>query len=319
MTWVAVGVAGAALLGSVIQSNAASDAASSQSASAHDAINAQLGMYQQTRSDSAPWRNAGLGALGQLSWLLGIPGGISAKPTNTQHASTWIDKNGDVVPPPSDVGMMQDYADMGYRQQAALSTGSLPNGMAKRGGDPGTFGALTRGFTGADFQADPGYAFRYQQGLEALQRSGSAAGQTLSGAQLKALTEYGQGMGSQEYGNAFNRWNTNNTNTFNRLASVAGLGQQANAQIGAAGMNSANQIGGYYGSIGNANAANSVAQGNIWSSGLNSAMNQYQLSQLSNGGWGSGSGYGSTYSNPNGEVTGPYGTNGSWSSTYTPR
>lgn len=68
----------------------------------------------------------------------------------------------------------------------------------------------------AKFQTDPGYEFRLQQGTNALSRSASARGMSLSGAQAKGLNDYGQGMGSAEYGNYFNR-----------LMGVSGLGENA--------------------------------------------------------------------------------------------
>jgi hypothetical protein len=52
---------------------------------------------------------------------------------------------------------------------------------------------------------DPGYAFRVQEGQKALERSASAQGQLVSGGQLKAAQQYGQGLASQEYGNAWQR------------------------------------------------------------------------------------------------------------------
>lgn len=53
-------------------------------------------------------------------------------------------------------------------------------------------------------QQDPGYQFRLDQGMQALQRSQNATGIT-GGAAAKAIAEYSQGLASQEYGNAYNR------------------------------------------------------------------------------------------------------------------
>jgi hypothetical protein len=54
-------------------------------------------------------------------------------------------------------------------------------------------------------QQDPGYQFRLQQGMQALDRQGAAGGLRLSGAQLKAAQQYSQGEASQEYDAAYNR------------------------------------------------------------------------------------------------------------------
>jgi hypothetical protein len=52
---------------------------------------------------------------------------------------------------------------------------------------------------------DPGYMARYQQGVDATQRSAAAQGTLLSGGQLKALTNYGQDYASGEYNNYVNQ------------------------------------------------------------------------------------------------------------------
>lgn len=56
-----------------------------------------------------------------------------------------------------------------------------------------------------DVTQDPGYAFRLSQGQKALDTGAGRKGQLFSGAQQKALLEYGQNLGSQEYQNAYQR------------------------------------------------------------------------------------------------------------------
>lgn len=58
---------------------------------------------------------------------------------------------------------------------------------------------------GQGFTADPGYQFRLQEGQKALERTRAAGGVFNSGETGKALLEYGQNMGSQEFGNYMNR------------------------------------------------------------------------------------------------------------------
>lgn len=53
---------------------------------------------------------------------------------------------------------------------------------------------------------DPGMEFRLKTGANAINNAAAARGMQLSGDTLRALQEFGQDMGSQEYGNAFNRW-----------------------------------------------------------------------------------------------------------------
>lgn len=121
-----------------------------------------------------------------------------------------------------------------------------------------------RDFTMSDFQRDPGYDFRMQEGMKALERSAAARGGLGSGGTLKALIRYGQDFASNEYQNAYNRFNNDRTTRFNRLASLAGAGQTATNQVGAYGQNYANTAG--QNLIGGASAmgAAGMAGANAW-------------------------------------------------------
>lgn len=119
-----------------------------------------------------------------------------------------------------------------------------------------------RDFTMGDFQADPGYAFRMAEGAKALERSAAARGGLLSGGAAKAMERYSQGVASDEFNNAYNRFNADRDRRFNRLASIAGMGQTSQAQINAAGQNMANGVAGNQIGIGNANAGRYTAVGN---------------------------------------------------------
>lgn len=57
----------------------------------------------------------------------------------------------------------------------------------------------------SSFQADPGYQFRQQQGLQGLDRSAASRGGLYSGGHSADLLNYSQGLASQEYGNFYNR------------------------------------------------------------------------------------------------------------------
>lgn len=143
-----------------------------------------------------------------------------------------------------------------------------------------TGGDLNRNFTMADFQADPGYAFRMQQGLQALQGSAAARGGILSGGALKGIDQYSQGLASQEYGNAFSRFETQNNDRYNRLASLAGLGQAATSATGQLGANAANNAGNYATQGANAQAAGYVGMANAVGSGLGNWMDYQNMSKL---------------------------------------
>ena len=116
------------------------------------------------------------------------------------------------------------------------------------------------------FQQDPGYAFRMSEGMKALDRSAAARGGLLSGATLKGAQRFGQGLGSEEYQNAFSRYQTERQARLGPLQSLAGLGQTSAQSLGGAagqyGTNAADTI-----MTRGANQANAALQmGNIRSS-----------------------------------------------------
>ena len=94
------------------------------------------------------------------------------------------------------------------------------------------YGKYARDFSTQDFQADPGYAFRMSEGLKSLDRQAAMRGGLISGGALKAAQRYGQDLGSQEYQNAFNRYQTNRANQLNPLQSMMGAGQTSVNALG---------------------------------------------------------------------------------------
>lgn len=162
-----------------LTNHAGDRALAAQKKAAEDANATQLYMYNQTRADNEPWRQAGTGAL----------------------------------------------------------SGLVANDFMK------------------DWQQDPGYQFRMSEGQKSINNAAAARGMGRSGATMKALTEYGQNLASAEYNNVYNR-------QYNRLSALAGFGQGANNQNGSASTNYANQVSNNQIALGNAYAANQVAQSN---------------------------------------------------------
>jgi hypothetical protein len=166
----------------------------------------------------------------------------------------------------------------GYGKYASAEFGGV------KGFDPAS---LMRGFTAKDFQADPGYAFRMSEGMKALERSAAARGGLLSGATLKGTQRYGQDLASQEYqnafnrfqanrasqgqeyGNAFNRYQTERSNTLNPYQSLAGVAQSA--------ANTAGQQAGQYGAnVGNLMSATGASNANALLAAGNARASAYQ-------------------------------------------
>lgn len=129
------------------------------------------------------------------------------------------------------------------------------------------------------FQQDPGYAFRLSEGQKALDRQAAARGGLISGGALKAAQRYGQEMGSQEYTNAFNRYQTERNARLNPLQSLAGVGQTSTNALGVAGQNYATGAGEAIGQAGQARASGYVGGANALSQSLGSYMNYNQGQQ----------------------------------------
>lgn len=101
------------------------------------------------------------------------------------------------------------------------------------------------------FKTSPGYQFRVDQGIKARDRSASARGMVLSGAQQKAIEDYGQGAASEEY-----------NNYINQLYQMAGMGQGATTSL--AGTNS-----GLTTAAGNWTTQGGIARGSAYERGAN--------------------------------------------------
>lgn len=188
--WVAGATVGSALIGSASARSASSAQADSTAAATQE--NAR--QYDLTRSDFAPYRAAGVDALGQL--------------------------------------------------QAGINTPT----------------------TAADAMSDPGYQFGLDQGQLALDRKAAAGGGRVSGAALKAASEYGTNYATTGYNAAYQR----RQDRLNRLAALAGVGQSATGSSASAGASMAGANANLISSQGNATGAGMLAQGNIWGNAANS-------------------------------------------------
>lgn len=188
---------------------------------------------------------------------------------------------------------VQNKQQTGYRaagQQGLAQIGALGSGTYQVYDEAGNLvgepkigsGYLTKQFSPEDFAAgiDPGYAWRLKQGQEQAMRQANLGGGALSGNALAGLQDYTQGQASQEYGNAFNRFQTQRGNIYNTLASIAGLGQTSLGQTSAASTNAGANIGQAISNAGSAAAAGTVGAANAYGGAIQGVGNQYYLSQL---------------------------------------
>jgi hypothetical protein len=203
----ALAIGGSALLGA----SAAKSAASTQAAAADRAAELQNQQFQQTREDLAPYRAAGVNALGKLEG-------------------------------------MADYTMFGPEQ----------------------------------FSKDPGYGFRLSEGQKALDRQAAARGGLISGSALKAAQRYGQDMGSQEYTNAFNRYQIERAAKLGPYQSLANVGQTTANQLGQYGAANATNVGNLMTGGAAANAAGQVGASNAFTGGLGTYLNYTSNNNLLN-------------------------------------
>jgi hypothetical protein len=197
-----------------------------------------------------------------------ISSSASKSAANTQAAAA--DKAGEL----SYQQYLQTREDQApWRTAGTAALSSMTGGLA-----PG--GEFTKPFTMANYQADPGYQFRLDQGEKGINNAAAARGSKYSGATLKALARFNSDQASQEYGNAYSRYNNDVTTRFNRLASVAGVGQTATNATSAAGQTYAAQAGDAIQSAGTARASGYVGTANAVNGAVGQIGNYYMLNSL---------------------------------------
>jgi len=284
MPW---GAIAASVVGGMMSSNAAGSAAGTQAASARDATAAQERMFNKQIELQKPFREGGVAAQNRLMQLLGL-GGAPTSITAEQARAQLLPEYTKTTTDPGTYGQWEDGGQYEYRggstkqsideQGLSAAIQNMLAGSAQPQGED--YGSLMRDFTMADYQADPGYAFRQQEGMKGIEGGAAARGGLLSGGALKAIQKYGQDLASQEYGNAFNRFTGQQTNKYNKLAGMVNTGQGATNQLtNAAGQFGSNQASNIIGA-GNAQAAGQVGSANAWNQAIGQGVNAYQQNQL---------------------------------------
>lgn len=181
-----------------------------------------------------------------------------------------------------------------YQEQKALQAPYVAGGVTAQnklltllglpGGDTTSpdYGSANKNFTPSDLTTDPSYQFRLNEGLKALDRQAAARGGLISGGALKAAQTYGQDQASQEYQNAFNRYQTNRANMLQPLGNLIASGQNAAANTGTAAGNYGTTAGNNITSGAAAQAAGTVGQANALSGGVSQYLNYSNNNNLLN-------------------------------------
>lgn len=228
-------VAGIGALGSVasgvIGAGAAEQASQEQVAQDQLALATQVQGENAALGVQAPFVDVGTGAAHDLANLYGIS--YAAQPSGTTSA-------GGVVTP--------------FNSNAGVSS-------------PG--GPAVQAAAEQQFLNSPNYQFAFNQGLQAVQRSGAATGTLQSGGQVKAETEFGQGLASQQFGNYVSQ-----------LQSLANLGSGAANQSTNAALSGANSQSNTLQGIGTAQASGTVGAASQLGAGLTGIGSAAQSSLL---------------------------------------
>lgn len=155
--------------------------------------------------------------------------------------------------------LQRPFYNAGYRATAALMdlTGldrGQTSALETASADPGDLAAYPK-YT---MQQDPGYQFRLDEGVRALDRSASATGRLNSGGQERRVIRYGQDYASTEY-----------QKVYDRIATIAGYGKSAASESAGVIVNTGANTSNALVNAGDARASGYVAQGNAWSNAFN--------------------------------------------------
>jgi hypothetical protein len=237
----ALAIGGATIAGAAISSSAAESAANTQASAAENAQGISQAEFNTITGQEQPFMQGGYGALGQLEYGLGINGTVPAAPGTSSN---------------------------GY--QTSTNGAPFTIGPGSTAGNSG-FGALNAPFTAATMQQySPAYQFQLQQGEQGTLNADTSSNGALSGAAQKDLTSFNQNYANTAFNNAFNQYQTQQSNIYSRLAGIAGLGQTAASNTGSQGTQLAGQEAQSATNIGTAQAAGTVGAANAITGGLSS-------------------------------------------------
>lgn len=255
-------IAAAGAVGSaVISSKGASKAAQATQAAADSSSALQQQIYNQNAAALAPWQRSGLQANGAINALLGIGGPSNyAATVRQQDLQPQLEAYGGDTGMVNDYGLSSDTVDAfkqgGFTGMMALGA-SLPWAQrlaAQRNGQAGTAMQGGNALTNAvqqpsqqqqyqnafdNYRNSTGYQFRLNQGLNAINSGYAGAGSIKSGAAMKAINDYGQGMASQEFGNYLAALGNQQALGFGAASAQAGVGQNYANAMGNIAMNNA--------------------------------------------------------------------------------
>jgi hypothetical protein len=119
-----------------------------------------------------------------------------------------------------------------YQEQGEYATQQIREGL-----DTGTLGGS---FTPDQYLESPDYQFNLAQGNQALDRTQAARGNLYSGQAVKEASRFQQGLASQGYQDAYNRWLQTQQNRYGQLSGQQSIGYGAAGGQNVIGLNEGN-------------------------------------------------------------------------------
>lgn len=262
------------LLGSLISGAAgifgASKAAKAQTEAAQKQVDLSREIYNDQKGLFEPFREGGENAFNALLYEMGLGAaptmGGPAVESYTQTVQG--DTPGDWVPDEFRIGAMNYRPGQGAPTSREVTRYRVGDRTFGNEADARAY-AGTQGTPYGGYTKTPGYDFRLQEGINALDASAASRGGLFSGAAGKALTQYGQDYATNEYGNYLAR-----------LSSLAGSGQAAAGNSANAGANFASNANNAFANMGNAQAAGWIGGTNAVQGALNNYLGYQQMNKL---------------------------------------
>lgn len=236
-----IGTAGYGVNAAANAANAAAGGAATSGAGAYLSNLGATAAGAAGAASSTPWYLSPSVIQGAASLGSGLIGALGA----TKAADTSAAASANALALQKQIYEQQTALNDPYRTAGLTAQNKMLSllGLGGNASSPG-YGQYAKDFSMADYQADPGYAFRLSEGMKQLGHQAAARGGAISGQTMTGLQDYAQNSASQEYQNAYNRYQQNRTNQLQPLGNLMASGQAAaNQQSNAAGTYGANAAG----------------------------------------------------------------------------
>lgn len=270
----------AGLAGAAISGSKAGKAADAQTAAANRQIDFQQGVYDDQKGMFAPWVNSG--NIANAAWMYDMGLGDAPIIGGTAPEITTVTTGGQPIAQGYDpLNLTRGGGQQGL--QSLMAPQTTPQTTQYKVGD-NAFSTMDEaqayananpvgGTAYGGYEATPWYQWQVDEAQKAVEGSAAARGNALSTATMDRLERTRQGLAQQD-----------RNNYLAQLMGQAQMGQNSVAQQATAAQNLGSGVSNALGSIGNAQAAGAVGQGNAWGNALGNLGGWYGYQQGANGG-----------------------------------